>query len=101
MKLRKGDKVRVLTGKDRGKEGEIITAIPAENKVVVQGVNIAKRHQRALKATMSAGIIDREMPISASNVALICPETHKPTRVGYRFEDGGKVRISRRSGAAI
>ncbi len=100
MKLKKGDRVRVITGKDRGKEGEIVRCFPAEGKVIVEGVNVAKRHQRAVKATMQAGIVDRPMPIPVANVALICPTTHKPSRVGYRFEvSGAKVRICRVSGS--
>ena len=101
MKLRKGDRVKVLTGKDRGEDGEIMRVIPKENKVIVEGVNVAKKHQRALRATMQAGIIDKDMPIPASNVAIICP-TDGPTRIGYRFDDRGKkVRICRKCGGDI
>ncbi len=101
MKLRKGDRVRVLTGKDRGDEGEVMRVLPKENRVIVEGVNVAKKHQRALRATMQAGIIDRDMPIPASNVAIICP-TDGPTRIGYRFDDQGKkVRICRKCGGDI
>jgi len=98
MKLKKGDRVRVLTGKDRGKEGEIMRVLPTDGKVIVDGVNVAKKHQRALRATMQAGIIDRDMPLPVSNVALLCPSCG-PTRVGYRFDDqGAKVRICRKCG---
>jgi large subunit ribosomal protein L24 len=101
MKLRKGDRVRVLTGKDRGDEGEVMRVFPKENKVIVEGVNVAKKHQRALRATMQAGIIDKDMPIPASNVAIIC-STDGPTRIGYRFDDQGKkVRICRKCGGDI
>ncbi len=101
MKLRKGDRVRVLTGKDRGEDGEIMRVFPQENKVIVEGVNVAKKHQRALRATMQAGIIDKDMPMPASNVAIICP-TDGPTRIGYRFDDRGKkVRICRKCGGDI
>jgi large subunit ribosomal protein L24 len=101
MKLRKGDRVRVLTGKDRGDEGEVMRVFPKENKVIVEGVNVAKKHQRALRATMQAGIIDKDMPMQASNVAIICP-TDGPTRIGYRFDDQGKkVRICRKCGGDI
>jgi large subunit ribosomal protein L24 len=101
MKLRKGDRVRVLTGKDRGDEGEVMRVYPKENKVIVEGVNVAKKHQRALRATMQAGIIDKDMPIPASNVAIIC-STDGPTRIGYRFDDQGKkVRICRKCGGDI
>jgi large subunit ribosomal protein L24 len=96
MKIRKGDLVRVLTGKDRGKEGEVIRAIPERGKVVVAGVNIAKKHQRPLNATMQGGIIDKDMPIPVANVALLCSDCG-PTRVGYRFDDDGtKVRVCKK-----
>jgi large subunit ribosomal protein L24 len=96
MKIRKGDLVRVLTGKDRGKEGEVIRAIPERGKVVVAGVNIAKKHQRPLNATMQGGIIDKDMPIPVANVAIVCGDCG-PTRVGYRFEDDGtKVRVCKK-----
>jgi large subunit ribosomal protein L24 len=104
MKLRKGDRVRVLTGKERGKEGEIIRALPASNKVIVEGVNMAKRHQRATKATMQGGIVDKDMPLPASAVAILCP-TDGPTRIGYRVEDTGgarqKVRICKKCGGDL
>ncbi len=96
MKLRKGDRVRVLTGKDRGDEGEIMRVLPKENRVIVDGVNVAKKHQRALRATMQAGIIDKDMPLPASNVAILCSNCG-PTRIGYRFDDQGKkVRVCRK-----
>ncbi|MDP1804071.1 MAG: 50S ribosomal protein L24 [Acidimicrobiales bacterium] len=101
MKLKKGDRVRVLTGKDRGDEGEIMRVLPKEGKIIVEGVNVAKKHQRALRATMQAGIIDKDMPMPASNVAIICP-TDGPTRIGYRFDDQGKkIRICRKCGGDI
>jgi large subunit ribosomal protein L24 len=101
MKLKKGDRVRVLTGKDRGDEGEIMRVLPKQDKVIVEGVNVAKKHQRALRATMQAGIIDRDMPMPASNVAIICP-TDGPTRIGYRFDDQGKkFRICRKCGGDL
>ena len=98
MKLKKGDRVRVLTGKDRGKEGEIVRAFPKTGKVIVEGVNTAKRHQKATRATTQGGIIDKDMPLPVSNVAIVCP-TDGPTRVGYRFDaDGTKFRICRKCG---
>jgi large subunit ribosomal protein L24 len=101
MKIRKGDRVVVLTGKDRGKEGEVMRAMPAEDKVIVDGVNIAKRHTRATRATTQGGIIDRDMPIPAANVAIICPNDG-PTRIGYRFDDKGeKVRVCRKCGGDL
>ncbi len=102
LKLRKGDRVRVLTGKDRGKEGEIMRAIPREGKVIVEGVNVAKKHQRPTQATQQGGIIDKDMPLPVSNVALVCPSCHRPTRVGYRFDSSGdKIRICRKCGGDI
>jgi large subunit ribosomal protein L24 len=98
MKIHKGDRVQVLSGKDRGKTGEVIRAIPAAEKVIVSGVNTAKRHQRATRATTQGGIINKDMPVHASTVALICSKDG-PTRVGYRFdEDGKKIRICRKCG---
>ncbi len=102
MKIKKGDRVRVLTGKDRGKEGEVMRAIPEKQKVIVDGVNVAKRHQRATRATTQGGIIDKDMPIPVANVAIICTSCHKATRVGYRFDDQGrKVRICRKCGGDL
>jgi large subunit ribosomal protein L24 len=102
LKIKKGDRVIVLSGKDKGKSGEVIRTLPKEGKVIVDGVNVAKKHQRATKATMQGGIIDKDMPIPISSVALISPGDGKPTRVGYRFDDRGvKIRICRRTGADI
>ena len=96
MRLHKGDRVRVLRGKDRGQTGEIIRVIPKEGRVIVDGVNTAKKHQKATRATMQGGIIDKEMPMSASAVALICGDCG-PTRVGYRFDEHGtKIRICKK-----
>ena len=102
MKIKKGDKVRVLAGKDRGKEGNVSRAMPAENKVIVDGVNIAKRHQKPTNATMQGGIIDKAMPVEASNVAVLSPSDGRPTRIGYRYNDAGeKVRICKRTGVDL
>ncbi|MBW8825898.1 MAG: 50S ribosomal protein L24 [Acidobacteria bacterium] len=101
MKIKKGDRVRVLSGKDRGKEGVVMRSLPSQNKVIVEGVNMAKKHQKPTRATMQGGIIDKDMPIDASNVALLCPKDG-PTRVGYRFDaDGTKVRICRKCGQDV
>ena len=100
MKLRKGDPVVVLSGKDKGKEGTVLRVLPKDGKVIVEGVNIAKKHQRPVRATMQAGIIDKDMPIDASNVAYV--HKGKPTRLGYGFDDDGKkVRVARRTGEVI
>jgi len=97
MKLKKGDRVRVLSGKDVGKEGEITRVIPERNRVIIDGINVAKRHQRATRATMQGGIIDKDMPIHVSNVAIVC-NTCGPTRIGYRFEGTEKIRVCRKCG---
>ncbi|MEW6474550.1 MAG: 50S ribosomal protein L24 [Actinomycetota bacterium] len=101
MKLKKGDRVKVIAGKDLGKDGVIMRVIPEKNKVIVEGVNIAKKHQRPTRATMQGGIIDKDMPIHASNVALICGSCGA-TRLGYRFDDQGKkIRICRKCKADV
>lgn len=102
MKIKKGDRVRVLTGKDRGKEGVVMFAFPREGKVIVEGVNVARKHQKRTQATMQGGIIDKDMPIPVANVAIISPADGKPTRVGYRFTpEGEKVRICKRTGVDL
>ena len=100
MKLRKGDPVRVITGKDKGKQGTIERVLPGDNKVIVTGVNTAARHQRATKANQQAGIIDRDMPVDASNVMYV--HKGKTVRLGYTTNSkGDKVRIARPSGEEI
>ena len=102
LKIKKGDQVQVLTGKDRGAKGTVTRVIPATGKVIVDGVNVAKKHQRATKATMQGGIIDRDMPIPVANVALICSSCGKPTRVGYKVDgDGTKVRVCKKCGGEM
>jgi large subunit ribosomal protein L24 len=101
VKIRKGDRVRVLTGKDRGKEGEVSDVDPRRNKVIVDGINVAKRHQKPTRAMQQGGIIDKAMPIDVSNVALIDTDG-KPVRAGFRVDaDGTKSRIARRSGGEL
>ena len=100
MKIKKGDRVRVLSGKDRGKEGEVMFAFPAEGKVIVDGVNVAKKHQKPTRATMQGGIIDKDMPIDASNVMYV--HKGKTVRLGYtENKNGQKVRIARPSGEEV
>ncbi len=102
MKIRKGDRVVVLKGKDRGKEGQVMRVLPTERKVIVDGVNVAKKHQKPTRSTMQGGIIDKDMPIDASNVAVVSPKDGKATRVGYKIdEDGNKVRICKRTGVQL
>ena len=100
MKLKKGDTVEVITGKDKGKQGEIEHVYPKKNKIIVQGVNTAARHSKPSRANEQGGIIDKDMPIDASNVMLV----HKgqKVRVGYQVnDDGTKVRVARPSGEEI
>jgi large subunit ribosomal protein L24 len=100
-KIKKGDKVIVLSGKDKGKRGDVVQAIPAKGKVVVSGVNVIKRHTRPTQQS-AGGIVQREAAIDASNVALVDPKDGKPTRVGFKtLEDGRKVRVAKRSGEVI
>jgi large subunit ribosomal protein L24 len=101
IKLRKGDRVRVLKGKDVGKEGEVTRVLTDSNRVIVDGVNVAKKHQRQTRATMQAGIIDKDMPVDASNVAILCDKCG-PTRIGYRFDDQGKkIRTCKKCGGDL
>ena len=99
-KIKKGDKVIVLAGKDRGAEGEVVSVMPSDNRVVVRGVNLIKKHQKQTQ-TEQGGIISREASIHVSNVALRDPSTGKPTRVGFKIEDGKKTRIAKASGEVI
>ena len=101
MKLKKGDRVKVLSGKDRGEVGEVMRAMPDKNMVIVDGVNVARKSRRAVRATMQAGIIDKDMPVPASKVALVCPHCDKPTRIGYRFDGPKKVRVCRKCGGDV
>lgn len=101
MKIRKGDKVVVLTGRDKGKQGEVLKAMPRERRLLVQGVNLVKKHQRPTPRHQG-GILEKEAPIHVSNVALLDPSDNKPTRIGFStLEDGRKVRVARRSGEQI
>lgn len=94
MRIRKDDTVVIITGKDRGKKGKVRRAFPDEDRVIVEGLNMIKRHSRARRATRQAGIIELEAPINVSNVMFICNKCSKPTRIGFRFlDDGKKVRI--------
>jgi large subunit ribosomal protein L24 len=99
-KLRKGDRVVVLAGKDKGKKGEITRVMPKDDKAVVSGVNISVRHEKQ-SANTQGGRIAKEMPIQLSNLALVDPKSGDATRVGFRFEDGKKVRYAKKSGETI
>ncbi len=99
-KIRKGDQVVVLTGKDKGKTGEVLQVLPKDARAVVQGVNVVKRHTRPTQ-TNPGGIIDKEAAIAISNIAHLDPKDDKPTRVGFKEIDGRKVRYAKRSGEVI
>jgi large subunit ribosomal protein L24 len=100
-KIRKGDKVIVLTGRDKGRTGEVIEVNPAAARALVRGVNMVKRHQRQT-AQQEGGIISKELPVHLSNIAIADPKDGKPTRIGFKIgSDGRKVRIAKRSGAEI
>ena len=101
FKVKKGDKVVVISGRDKGKSGEVLSVLRTENRVLVQGVNMVKRHTRQ-QPGQQGGIVEKEGAIHISNVAHIDPKSQKPTRVGYRIlEDGRKVRFAKRSGEVI
>ncbi len=101
MKIRKGDRVQVIAGKDKGKSGDVVRVMPKENRAVVSGVNVAKRHERQT-AQQAGGIVNKELPIHVSNLAVLDPKDNKPTRVGYKvLKDGRKVRVAKRSAEVI
>ena len=100
LKIKKGDQVIVLSGDDKGKTGEVVKAMPKEGKVVVQGVNLVKRHTKPSQ-TNPGGIVTKEAPINVSNVAIVDPKTHRASKIGYKNVDGKKVRVARKSGEVI
>ena len=101
-RIRKGDRVIVVTGADKGKRGEVLTVLPKDNRAVVQGVNVAKRHTKPSGMGQPGGIVEKEATIHLSNIALIDPKTDKPTKVGFRtLDDGRKVRVNRGTGDVI
>jgi large subunit ribosomal protein L24 len=101
LKIKKGDKVQVVTGKNKGKVGDVIKVFPSENRVIVSGVNLAKKHTKPSQ-TSEGGIIQKELPIHVSNVSHIDPKTNEITKIGYKtLEDGKKVRFAKKSGEII
>lgn len=101
LKIKKGDNVVVISGRDKGRTGEVLRVLTAESRLIVQGVHLAKRHTRP-RMGEPGGIVEKELTIHISNVAHVDPQTRKPTRVGYKIlEDGRKVRFARRSGEVI
>ena len=101
MKIKKGDNIIVIAGKDKGKKGKVVRALPADSKVVVEGGNMRKKHQRAGKGRQKGQIIDIAMPIHISNVMIEDPKTGKPTRVGKRIAGGKRIRIAKKSGTEL
>ena len=101
MKIKKGDTVKVLSGNDKGKTGEVLEVIPKTQKVIVKGVNIRKKHVKPRKQGEEGGIIPVECAINSSKVNIVCPKCGKATRVGYKVENGKKVRICKKCGAII
>lgn len=97
MIVKTGDKVKVITGKDKGKEGVILKAFPKKDRVIVEGMNMMKKHQKPSSMNPQGGILETEAPIHVSNVMLIDSKTGEPTRVGFKVEDGKKVRVSKKT----
>jgi large subunit ribosomal protein L24 len=101
MKIKKGDTVVVISGRDKGKSGEVLRVLPADRRLIVQGIHIARRHTKPRMGD-PGGIVDKELTIDVSNVAHIDPQSGKPTRIGYKtLDDGHKVRVARRSGEVL
>ena len=101
MFIKKNDKVKVIAGKDKGKEGTVEKVFPSKERVIVKGVNIVKKHQKPTNANPNGGIVEVEAPIHVSNVMLIDPSNNKPTRVGFKIEDGKKVRVPKKTGKTL
>ena len=101
MKVKKGDTVQVLSGNDKGKTGEVLEVMPKQEKVVVKGVNIRKKHVKPRKQGDEGGIISVESAIHTSKVNVVCPKCNKPARIGYKMEKDGKVRVCKKCGTAI
>jgi large subunit ribosomal protein L24 len=101
MHVKKGDKVKVISGKDKGKTGVVLTALPKKERVLVEGVNIVKKHTKPNQANPQGGIVSQEAAIHVSNVMLLDPKSGEPTRVGYKVEDGKKVRVAKKSGEKL
>ena len=101
MHVKKGDKVMVITGKDKGKTGVVLTAFPKQDRVLVEGVNVVQKHMKPNQLNPQGGIVDQEAAIHVSNVMVIDPKTGEPTRVGYKVEDGKKVRVAKKSGEVL
>ena len=101
MNIKKNDTVIVLSGKDKGKEGKVLTALPKEGKLIVEGVNVASKHQKPRRQGEEGGIIKMETPIYACKVMVVCPKCGKPTRVAHKLENGKSVRVCKKCGANL
>ncbi len=101
MKVRKGDRVKVISGADKGKEGEVVSVNPTTGRITVEGVRVGKKHQRPNQTNQEGQIIDYLLSIHSSNVAVLCPRTNNPGRVGFRFEGDRKVRFHKASGEEL
>lgn len=101
LKIKKGDQVIVLSGSDKGKKGEVLLVKPDVNKVIVEGVNVVKKHTKPSAQNPQGGVVETEAPIQISNLAIVDPESGKPTRVGFKIEDGKKVRFAKKSGKTL
>jgi large subunit ribosomal protein L24 len=101
MHVKTGDKVKVITGKDKGKEGVILKTFPKKDRVIVEGINIVKKHRKASQTNPTGGILEEAAPIHVSNIMLIDAKTGEPTRVGTKVVDGKKVRVSKKTGEII
>lgn len=101
MHVKKGDKVMVISGKDKGKTGVILAAFPKQSRVLVEGVNIVKKHAKPSQLNPQGGIINQEAPVHVSNVMPVDPKSGQPTRVGYKTVDGNKVRVAKKSGEVL
>lgn len=101
MFVKKNDKVKVIAGKDKGKEGTVEKVLPKQHRVIVKGINLIKKHQKPSNANPNGGIVEVEAAIDASNVMLLDPSNNQPTRVGYKVVDGKKVRVAKKSGEVL
>jgi large subunit ribosomal protein L24 len=101
MHVKKGDKVMVISGKDKGKQGVVLASYPKKDRVLVEGVNVVKKHSKPSQANPQGGILNQEAPIHVSNVMPLDPKSGEPTRVGYKVVDGKKVRVAKKSGETL
>lgn len=101
MHVKKGDKVQIISGKDKGKQGVILEAYPSKNRVIVEGANIIKKHSKPTQVNPQGGILEQEAPLHVSNVMPLDPTSKQPTRIGYKVENGKKVRVAKKSGESL